>query len=117
MLTKKVILFLCYVAMAQHPDTPAKSKTAPSTEAAKNTADKAKAGDFYVSKKDYAEFQKLQADLANSVSTQSSGKKCHVEYRNCWTDHETRCSPNPGGTVHCETVPVRRCGKPELVCD
>ncbi len=123
MFTKKVAIILsalallCYVATAQNTNTPTNSQTTPSTKTAKKSADSTKTGDFYVSKKDHADFEKLQADLAKSVSAQGTEKKCRIEYRNCWIDYEWRCKPNPGGTVHCEQVPVRRCGKPERVCD
>ena len=70
--------------------------------------------EFQLSKKQYEELQKLQS----SFSAKSVGeKRCHIEYKNCWIDYEYRCRPNPGGTIHCEIVPVRRCGKPETVCD
>jgi len=71
---------------------------------------------FQLTKKQYNEFQKLQS----SLSIQAEGKKCHLEYRNCWIDYEYKChlDPNsPGGGTHCEQVPVRRCGKPEMICD
>jgi hypothetical protein len=123
MLTKKLAIFISVLTLfccvvASQDTTPTKTNPAPKTKSATTSTDGSKNEDFYVSAKDYAEFLKLQSDLAQSVSAQGTGqKKCHIEYRNCWTDHETRCHPNPGGTVHCEQVPVRRCGKPETVCD
>jgi hypothetical protein len=127
MFTKKLTILLsaltllCYMTTAQDSTTP--TKTAPSsntgTKPAKSMTTSAKSGDFYVSDKAYAEFQKLQASLAQSVSTQGTEKKCHIEYTKCWTDREWWCpSPMyPGSTVHCEERPVRRCDKPETVCN
>jgi hypothetical protein len=110
-------MLLCTVTTAQNSTSPIKST--PTTKSTTNAAVSTKSGDFYVSMTDYAEFQKLQANLAQSVTAQGSEKKCHIEYRNCWIDKEWRCpSPMyPGSTVHCEEVPVRRCGKPETVCN
>lgn len=67
-----------------------------------------------LSKKQYTQFKRLEAQAQAKIA---AGKNCHIEYRNCWTDYEKRCSPNPGGTIHCDDVPVRRCGKPDMICD
>ena len=55
--------------------------------------------------------QRLLGEISRNKS------KCHIEYRNCYIDYEYRCTPISGGTVNCVQVPVRRCGKPERVCD
>lgn len=79
------------------------------TEATKTQA-------FYLTGKQYEELQGLQKSFS---AKGAQAKKCHIEYRNCWIDYEYRCYPSggAGGGVHCEQVPVRRCGKPETVCD
>jgi hypothetical protein len=118
-ITLSALTLLCCIATSQTPTTP--TKPASTAKPAKNVADDAKGGDFYVSNKDHAEFQTLQMSLTESISAQSAAKRCHVEYRNCWTDKEWRCpgamAMYPGSTMHCEEVPVRRCGKPETVCN
>jgi hypothetical protein len=116
-ITLSALALLCSMATSQTTTTP--TKAASPAKPAKNMTDDAKGGDFYVSNKDHAEFQKLQVSLTDSVSAQSADKKCHIEYKNCWTDREWRCpgATYPGSTMHCEEVPVRRCGKPETVCD
>lgn len=78
------------------------------------TTPAAKRGEISLTKEQYEELQKLQKALSAKTATE---KKCHIEYRNCWVDIEYKCWPQPDGYVECIEVPVRRCGKPEMICE
>ena len=70
---------------------------------------------FFITQQSWQEHQAL---LAKSAKNEIQIKQqCHIEYRNCWVDYEYRCTPISGGTINCVQVPVRRCGRPEMICD